>query len=198
MKEEESIVHIYDSIITVIRDILKLEGVDRVSDDEVVSFFKKELVDLGKVPEKFLRMLNEISQAKKDYDAKKLTKHEVEQVKKDSGQFIKFMIEYLQRKRGRELEKTRIRVKHGETFGEVTLLGDTAFIVHDIDEPDKTISKAKINSDGSLGTPQKASLEDLEKAIVGTEIPQRVFIKQPIFDDLKKLFGKDVEVLVTY
>ena len=58
--------------------------------------------------------------------------------------------------------------------------------------------KAKINEDGSLGTPQKASLEDMEKAIAKTEIPQRVFIKQPIFENLKRLFGKDVEILVTY
>jgi hypothetical protein len=30
------------------------------------------------------------------------------------------------------------------------------------------------------------------------DIPPKVFIKQPIFEDLKKIFGKDVEVLVTY
>jgi predicted nucleotidyltransferase/uncharacterized protein (UPF0332 family) len=198
MKEEESILYLYDSIITVIRDILRLEGIERVSDDEIVNLFKAELVHTGKVPEKFLRMLGNIVQAKKDYDSQKLTKHEVEEVKKESGQFIKFMVEYLQRKRGRELEKTRIRVKHGETFGEVTLLGDTAFIVHDIDQEEKTISKAKINPDGSLGTPEKCTIEELEKAIANTTIPQRTFIKQPIFDDLKRFFGKDVEILVTY
>ena len=59
-------------------------------------------------------------------------------------------------------------------------------------------SAADVNKDGSLGTPEKASLEDLEKALASTEIPQRVFVKQPIFDDLKKFFGKDVEILVTY
>lgn len=198
MKEEEAVIHIYDSIITVIRDILRLEGIEKVNDDDIVKIFKEELINRGRIPEKYLRMLNEILKAKKDYDAKKLTKHEVEKVKTESGQFIKFMIEYLQRKRGRELEKTRIRVKHGETFGEVTLLGDIAFIVHDIDEPEKTVSKAKINKDGSLGTPQNATLEELEKAIADTEIPQRVFVKQPIFEDLKKFFGKDVEILVTY
>jgi len=197
-KEEESVVHIYDSVITVIRDILRLEGIERVNDKEMVSIFKKELVDAGKIPEKFLRMLNNILKAKKDYDAKKLIKHEVEKVKKESGQFIKFMIEYLQRKRGRELEKTRIRVKYGDQFGEVTLLGETAFIVHDIDAEDKKVSKATIKPTGGLSSPIKSSLDELEKAIVNTDIPQRVFIKHKIFEDLKKIFGKDVEVLVTY
>ncbi len=30
------------------------------------------------------------------------------------------------------------------------------------------------------------------------EIPPKVFIKEPIFEDLKRVFGKDVEVLVNY
>lgn len=198
MKEEESTIYIYDSIVTVIRDILRLEGIEKVSDVEVVKIFKQEMVETGKIPEKFLRMLNDIVKARKDYDEKKLTKHEVERVKKDSAAFIKFMVEYLQRKRGRELEKTKIRVRHGDTFGEVTLLGKQAFIVHDIDQPEKTVSKAKINPDGSLGTPQPATMEDLEKALTTVEIPAKVFIKEPIFEDLKRMFGKDVEILVTY
>jgi uncharacterized protein (UPF0332 family) len=198
MREEESMLHIYDSVVTVIRDILRLEGIEKVSDVEVVKMFKEEMIDLGKIPDKFLRMLNDIVQAKKDYDAKKLTKHEVEKVRTEAGQFIKFMVEYLQRKRGRELEKTRIRVKHGENYGEVVLLGDVAFIIHDIDQEEKDISKAKINPDGSLGAPKSSSLEEMEKALAKIELPTKVFIKQPIFEDLKNIFGKDVEVLVTY
>ena len=198
MKEEESIVHIYDSIVTVIRDVLRFEGIERFSDENVTTMFKDALVDLGKVPDKYLRMLQDIVKAKKDYDAKKLTKHEVEKVRKDSGQFIRFMVEYLQRKRGRELEKTRIRVKHGETIGEVIMLEKEAFIIHDIDAEEKTLSKAPIKQDGSLGNPQTATLKELEEALAKTTIPPRVFIKQPIFDDLKNIFGKDVEVLITY
>ncbi len=198
MREEESMLHIYDSVVTVIRDILRLEGIEKVSDVEIVKMFKEEMIDLGKIPDKFLRMLNDIVQAKKDYDAKKLTKHEVEKVRIEASQFIKFMVEYLQRKRGRELEKTRIRVKHGENYGEVVLLGDVAFIIHDIDQEEKEISKAKINPDGSLGTPKSSSLEEMEKALAKIELPSKVFIKQPIFEDLKNIFGKDVEVLVTY
>jgi uncharacterized protein (UPF0332 family)/predicted nucleotidyltransferase len=197
-KEEETMVHIYDSVVTIIRDILKLEGVEKVADTEVIKMFKEELIDLGKIPEKFLRNLNEIAKAKKDYDEKKLTKHEVEKVKKESGGFIRFMVEYMQRKRGRELEKTKIRVKHGNRYGEVLLLGDIAFIIHDIDQKDKEISRAKINPDGSLGTTKPSNLEELEKHLAKIEMPQKAFIKAPIFENLEKIFGKDVEILVTY
>ena len=198
IKEEQEMVSVYDSVITIIRDVLKSEGIERVSDIEIVKIFEDELISEGKVPAKFLRILNEIIKAKKDYDEKKLTKQEVEEVKKNSRALVKFLVEYLQRKRGKELERAKIRVKHGERYGEIILLGDTAYIIHDIDHEEKELSKAVIKSDGSLGIVEKSSLEELEKALTKIEIPPKVFIKEPIFEDLKRVFGKDVEVLVNY
>ncbi len=198
IKEEEEMINIYDIIVTMIRDVLKLEGIEKVSDIEIVKIFEDELIAQGKIPAKFLRILNSIIKAKKDYDEKKLSKEEVEQVKKDSRMFIKFLVEYMQRKRGREIERAKIRVKHGNRYGEVILLEDTAFIIHDIDHEEKELSKAKINPDGSLGNPERTTLEEMEKALAKFEIPPKVFIKEPIFEDLKKIFGKDVEVLVNY
>ncbi|MFH1711300.1 MAG: nucleotidyltransferase domain-containing protein [Nanoarchaeota archaeon] len=198
IKEEDDMIKVYETIVTIIRDVLKLEGIEKVEDDEVVKLFEDELISQGKIPAKFLRILNEVIKAKKDYDEKKLTKSEVERVKKDSNEFIKFLVEYLQRKRGRELERAKIRVKHGNRYGEVILLGDVAFIIHDIDHEEKEISKAKIKEDGSLGTTQRSSLVELEKALSKVEIPAKVFIKEPIFENLKDFFGKDVEILVNY
>lgn len=198
MKEEESILQTYETIVTIIRDVLRQEGIERVKNEEIIKLFETELIHLGKIPESFLRILNTIVKAKKDYDEGKLSKSEVEKVKKESGQLIKFLVEYLQRKRGRELEKTKIRVKHGNRYGEVILLGEEAFIIHDIDKEEKELSKAKINENGGLGTIQPSSLEELEKALTKVEIPPKVFIKEPIFEDLKRIFGKDVEILVTY
>ena len=198
IKEEDDMVKVYETVITIIRDVLKAEGIEKAEDEEVVKLFKDELISQGKIPAKFLRILNEILKAKKDYDDKKLTRVEVEKVKKDSNEFIKFLVEYLQRKRGREIERVKIRVKHGNRYGEVILLGDAAFIIHDIDHEEKEISKAKIKEDGSLGVTKKSSLQELEKALSKVEIPSKVFIKEPIFEDLKNFFGKDVEILVNY
>ncbi len=198
IKEEQDMVKVYETIVTIIRDVLRIEGIERVEDEEVVKVFEDEMISQGKIPAKFLRILNEIIKAKKDYDEKKLTRVEVEKVKKSSNEFIKFLVEYLQRKRGRELERTKIRVKHGNRYGEVILLGDVAFIIHDIDNEEKEISKARIKEDGSLGTTQKSSLQELEKSLSKVEIPPKVFIKEPIFENLKDFFGKDVEILVNY
>ncbi len=195
-KQEESMVHIYETITTIIRDALALEGVERMKEEDVVKLFNDELVSKGKIPAKFTRILKDVVQAKKDYDSGKLTKAEVEKVRKDSAGLIRTIVEYMQRKRGRELERTRIRVKRGETYGEVVMLGDTAYIITDVDAVEKEIRKAKINPDGSLGTTQKSSLEEMEQDLAKIRIPEKAFIKAPIFDDLEKIFGKDVEVQV--
>ncbi len=198
MREDDSVTQLYESIVTVIRDILRLEGVERVKDLDVVDIFEKEVVERGIIPQKYLRILREIEKAKKDFDAKKLTKSDVDNVRKNSNEFMKFMIEHLQRRRGRELERAKIRVKHGSRYGEIILLDDVAFIIHDIDHEEKEISKAAIKADGSIGTPEKTTLEEFEKHLVKIEIPAKVFIKEPIFEDLKNIFGKDVEILINY
>ena len=104
----------------------------------------------------------------------------------------------MQRKRGLELERAKVKVKHGEKYGEVILLDKIAYIVHDVDDKDRKISKAKINPDGSLGTMEDSTLEEYEKDLASVKFPQRVFVKEPLFEDLKGVFGKHVEVLLHY
>jgi len=197
-KEKEDVIHIYDGVVTIARDVLRLEGIEKVDDTEILKIFEKELVNQGKIPEKFLRLLESIIKSKKKYDSGKLTKLESQKIRKKSTELIKFLVEYLQRKRGRELERTKIKVKHGNKYGEVIMLDKIAFIIHDIDQQEKDISKAKINPDGSLGIPKKSNLEELEKELVKVEIPSKTFIKEPIFENLKDFFGKDVESLINY
>jgi predicted nucleotidyltransferase/uncharacterized protein (UPF0332 family) len=196
IKGEEDVANIYESVITIIRDILRNEGIEKVNDVEMIQVFEDELISKGKIPAKFLRILNEIIKAKKDYDDHKLNKTEVVKVKKSSREFIKFMVEYIQRKRGRELERAKIRVKHGKRYGEVILLDDSAFIIHDIDKEEKEISKAQISEDGSLTSIKESSLEEFEKALSKIEKIPKAFIKGAIFSNLEEIFGKDVEVLI--
>ena len=198
IKEEDDVVCLYDTVVTIIRDSLLLEGVEKVEDEAVVKYFEKELVHSGKVPSKFLRMLKDIMKAKKDYDEKKLSKVEVEKIKKSSREIIKFLIEYMQRKRGREFDRIKVRVKHGDRFGEVILFDTHAFIIHDIDNEDKTISRATVNEDGRFTEVKGSSLEEYEKELANAKMPKKTFIKEKTFEDLKKIFGKDVEILLNY
>jgi hypothetical protein len=119
-------------------------------------------------------------------------------VKKEARELLRFMVEHIQRKRGRELEKAKIRVKHGERYGEVILMEKEAFIIHDVDAEQKEITRAELKPNGGLGKVIGSSLEELEKALANLKFPHKAFIKEPIFEDLKGVFGKDVEVLVNY
>ncbi|MFH1133936.1 MAG: nucleotidyltransferase domain-containing protein [Nanoarchaeota archaeon] len=197
-KEEQDVVTMYDNVVTIIRDILRLEGIEKVDDVEVVKIFEDELISQGKIPAKYLRMLNGLIKAKKDFDLKKLTKPEVEKTKKEGKDFIKFMVEYMQRKRGRELERAKIRVKYGSHFGEVIMLDKVAFIVMDIDQEEKQVRKADILPNGALANQAESTLEEMEQAVSKMQIPPKVLIKEPIFEDLKKIFGKDIEVQLNY
>ncbi len=196
MKNAETVLQMYDTIVTVIRDVLTLEGVERVGEDELIHVFEEEMISTGKVPAKFLRSLHDVMKAKKDYEQKKLSKSEVDQIRKTANEFIRFVVEYMQRKRGKELARARLRVKYGGKYGEVTLLGNTAYIVKDMDEAEKKLSKAEIKADGSLGSVENTSFEELEKSLAKIAVPPKVFIREPLFESLKKIFGKDVEILV--
>ncbi|MBI4152934.1 hypothetical protein HY497_00280 [Candidatus Woesearchaeota archaeon] len=198
IKEGEDMHHLYDRVLTIIRDVLKAEGVEEAKDDKVVQLFEDELIVKGKVPNKILRDLNEIVAAKKQYDKRKLAKPDIEKARQGSEALIRFLVEYMQRKRGRELERAKIRVKYGEKYGEVLLLDSNAFIVHNIDAEKPQVSKAPIREDGGLGVTKDSSLEEMEKAVAEKPLPPRVFIKEPIFEKLRDLFGKDVEILVNY
>jgi predicted nucleotidyltransferase/uncharacterized protein (UPF0332 family) len=196
IKEEESLVHTYETTLTILRDILRLEGIEKVKEGDVSKTFEHELIDSGKVPHKYQRMIKQVVKAKKDYDNDKLTKTDIVNVKKDSKELHKYLVEYIQRKRGKEIEKAKIRVKHGKKFGEVLMLGKIAFITHDLDADDREISKAEIGPDGSLKNITASNHEELEQALVDESIPKRVFIKQPVFENLREIFGQDVEVML--
>jgi hypothetical protein len=197
IKEEEVVLNLHETLLTVIRDALKAEGEEKVLEEELVSTFEDKLIATGKVPAKMLRLLNEFLGAKKAYDAGKLTKNDVDKARKDASELVKALVEYLQRKRGRELEQAKVRVKCGEKYGEVTLLGSVAFVIRDLDAPQKLIEKAAVQRDGSLGALEDSSWEEYEKALAKIAIPPKVFIKEQVFESLKKIFGRDVEVLVT-
>lgn len=195
---QQGIVHLYDHVMTLARDVLKLEGVQTVADKELVGLFTTLVVEKGHAPQKLVRMIEAVIKAKADHDKGTLHKAEIEKIRLQSQELIRSLIEYVQRKRGIDLERMKIKVKYGNKFGEVIMLDKKAYVVHDIDAEQKQYSKAMINTNGGLTQLTTSNAEELEKDLVKVTIPQRAFIKDQIFVDLKKIFGNDVEVLVNY
>lgn len=193
-KTESAVIEeLYDTCIKVANDVLSLEAVK----GEPVRGLN-ELVKKGIMSERFLGILKEVIKAKRDYDAKKLSKQEIEKVRRLGSIFIGAMTEYIQRKRGIELERARLRFKYGDKFGEMYLLEDDIYIIDDVDAKDKSVRKSKMDKDGRLTKFTESSILELEGELTKKRIPKHVFIKEHIFEDLKSLFGKDVKISVNY
>ncbi len=193
--EVTSMEELYDTVMAVTRDAIRINTDQKVTDIE--KQFKEELVDEGKLPDKLYKILKAVIKAKKDFDEKKLSKQEVYKLGKEARMYIKILIEFIQRSRGIELERAKIRFKYGEKFGEITLLDKVAFVVPDLENREE-IQKADLNAKGGLENLQKSSLEEMETHMKDVRIPEKVFIKELIFESLRGLFGKDVEVLISY
>ncbi|MDP2906946.1 MAG: hypothetical protein Q8O03_03310 [Nanoarchaeota archaeon] len=186
---------LYDTVMAVTRDAIRISTDKKVVDIE--KQFKEELVDEGKLPDKLYKILKEVIKAKKEFDEKKIAKQEVQKIGKEARMYIKILIEFIQRSRGIELERAKIRFKYGDKFGEITLLDTVAFIMPDLENREE-IQKADINAKGGIENIQKSSLEEMESHMKDVKIPEKVFIKEPIFESLRSIFGKDVEVLISY
>jgi uncharacterized protein (UPF0332 family) len=193
--EVKNIDEIHDTCLMVTKDAIRMETGEKVTDLEKT--FKEKLVDAGKLPEKMLTILQNVMKAKKDFKAKKITKQEIEKINKEARTYIKIMIEHIQRNRGLELERARIRFKYEDKFGEVLLLDKIAFITPNLENREE-VQKAEVTEDGGLKDIKKSSPEEMEKEIAKMHMPSKVFIKEKIFEDLRNLFGKKVEILINY
>ena len=196
-KEEENVIKAYDTVVSVVRDCLKGEGVVKCDESNLVNCFKENLIDSGKIPAQFLRKLKNIVKLKKDYDEKKLSSVDVAKMFKEANDFVKFVIEYMQRKRFRELESAKIRVKHGkDEIAEVLFTEKSVFIIYNIKKRNKFL-KAKILESGGFGSVSEVSKEDFNKG-VDSEKPGRVVINDKVFESLKKVFGDNIGVMFNY
>lgn len=193
--EKESIVDVHDSCMSITKDLLAEKGVEKIPAGKLDEIFREKLIEEDKIPEKFLRILKSVEKAKKDYLAGKLSKQEVNKVKKDARLFIKVLVEHMQRKKAIELERTKVRFKYGEKMGEVMLLDDTAFIVKDLEDRDKLL-QANISKEGGLEDIKPSTLEELEKHLSKLTAKKKQFIRERLFEDLRTLLGKDVEILI--
>jgi uncharacterized protein (UPF0332 family)/predicted nucleotidyltransferase len=197
-KTKETIVHIYENTVTLIRDALKAEGEAELKEKDVVKKFEDKLVSVGKIPDKFLRILKDIVEAKKDYDGGKLMDHELEKVRKESLEFTRYMIDFIQRKKVMTIERAKLRIKVGEQLHEVLLLENEAYVIEDATSQNKTVKKAKLDKSGALGELKESKPEAFEEAVAQLTPSVNSALTEKTFESLKKIFGSDMQILVNY
>jgi len=187
-KDRENVDNLYESCNALIKDLLNVYKVD----GEIEQEFRK-LINRNEVPKKYMEIYKKVKEAK----SKRLSKAENDKTAREARIFLKSIAEFIQRKREYELERVRVRVKYGNKYGDVYIFGNDIFVIEDIDAKEKTVSKANIK-DGRLKDISKSSIEDFEKFTKNVKIHSRVFIKEKLVEDLKGIFGKDIEIMIGY
>ena len=214
IKRKEKFEDLYNNVVNSVRDILKLESNNiendtdrnektnnkdnRLDESNLVHEFNHSLIQKGKIAKQNLKLLESIFVAKEDFDLNKLTKTEMEKTGKDYDELMKNIIEHMQRKNAHNLSKAKIRVKVEDKFGEVLFLQKSVYITKDLTN-NKTILKAKLKDDGSFDAIRDATSDEMEEDLskeVTTTKSKSIALKEKTFEELKKLFGKDVEVLL--
>ena len=187
-KDRENVDNLYQSCNALLKDLLNSYDLK----DELDKGLMK-LVNKNEIPKRYMDTYKKIKEAK----TKRLSKPENEKIAREARVFIKSISEFIQRKREFELERVRVRVKYDNKYGDVYIFGDKAFIVEDIDAKEKSVSKADIK-DGRLKDVSKSSMEEFDKFKKTAKIHAKVFIKDKLINDLKGIFGKDLEIMVGY
>ncbi len=200
MREQQNMVRIYDTIVSVVRDCLNAEGISKVEESKLLSSFKDALVDTGKIPSNYYRILEQIFKWKKLYDDKKLSKVDIEKAFKESNELIKFLVEYLQRKKFRELESSKVRVKYKkngkELIGELVFLEGSVLITPDLKDRDNVL-KAELLENGGFNKPVSIKVEEFNKLMDELK-PYKHGLREETFKSIRDFFGSDVEILVNY
>ncbi|MGB9749042.1 MAG: nucleotidyltransferase domain-containing protein [Candidatus Woesearchaeota archaeon] len=195
-KEEENFLKVCDTVTSVVRDCLKEEGVMSCEENNLMQCFKEKLVDTGKIPENFFRKLKMIEKNKKDYEEQKLSKIDVKKFLKDAGELTKFLLEYIQRKKFRELESSKVRVKHGSKLGELVFMEKNIYLVSDIKEKDKCY-KAEILGEKKVSDFVEISQEEFEK-FIDAEKPGNAVLTTDLVENIKRILGEDIEFIINY
>lgn len=192
--EKEAIVEIHTTALNLTRDLLTELGVKDITVAKLPGLFEKHVCEQEKIPMKFHKDLLEIIQAKKDYDAKKLSKQEINKVRREAREYIRTILDILDRKRAIELSKAKLFFRYGEKSGEVTFLKDIAFVVKDTSKRDE-VWIVHVDTDGSLQNMKKSDVNEYEKYIKSVKMPHEKILTIRTMESLRDIVGEQVEII---
>jgi len=192
-KEEEDVVQIYDASKKIIEDVL---SINKIKGKDLEKGLEK-LASKNEIDKRLITLYKDLIKAKEDYKKDKLSRAELDKVRKESRLFMRILTDHIQFKKARDLDRITIKVKYENKSGEVIIFDDAVFIIEDSVNKEK-IGRGKIGKDGDIVNIEKSSLSELEKHMSMERVPKNIFLKEKTFESLKNIFGKDVEILMGY
>jgi len=188
-KEQETLKEIYETLEVLVKDVLSINELD----DKNLELGLKKVQEKNEISSKTLKEYRDIMKKKKE----KLNKVEFYKIRREAKLLTVKLMDYVQRKKGKELQKAALRVKYEDKFGEVIVLDNKVYIIKDLSNSSE-ISKANLSKTGEITSVEKSSIKEFEDNLTKKKVPKSVFIKNKTIESLKEIFGPDVEVLVNY
>ncbi|MEM4396876.1 MAG: nucleotidyltransferase domain-containing protein [Candidatus Woesearchaeota archaeon] len=128
-KDKEIIIKMYDDAITIIRDALKMEGIEKVGENEIRALFEEHIIKKGKLPQNILRKLDEILEGYQNYTNNQLDKLDMNKLRQTATEFIKSMIEFLQKESFKKMEEFKVRLKGKEKIYELLSSEENIYLI---------------------------------------------------------------------
>ena len=184
--ETESVDDVYNACIAVTRDLLKALN---IKDEGNIENLLKKISDKGEFPKKYLQTFQKIVKARDT----KLSKAENEKLRREARVYIKNILEFVQRKRGFERERSKLRFKYENKEGELYIVNNKLFLIKDIKE--KEILKGTLQNNGVISNLAKSSQDELDNELKNIK-QEDIFLKDLTIKSLKDAVGKDIEILI--
>lgn len=140
------------------------------SQEQLVKDFEVQLIKKGKIEQRLLTVLKELTHTKSKIKSGKLSQKEVEHVKKNAFDLIEALTEYAQRADLISARKGTMQVTYGSRKAELVLLGKDNFLVEG--ESVKKVTDGKL-IDSTRDALDKAINDN--KGKIHTQVPGEVF-----------------------
>jgi hypothetical protein len=173
---EKTITQLHEDIIILLKNTL-----GESNEKKLMEKFQ-EKIKQGIFPHIMEKILKELIKAK--LDMKKLSKNEVETIRKNSSILMNNLVEYSQRCELVKTEKGRFKIKTKNKLHELLVIGENAFL---LDE--REILKIEGNK------LVKSNMEELSEKITQNKDAREVKRNKDIFEALKRQFG-DYEIVL--
>ncbi|MEK6820513.1 MAG: nucleotidyltransferase domain-containing protein, partial [Nanoarchaeota archaeon] len=174
--EEKTIEEIYNEVFNILREIF-----GKKSEAGIIESFENQFIKKGNLPSNYLKILRDIVKAKKNMKKGKLTRNDVEDVRKNASILISHLIEYNQRCELVSLQRGRMRLKSKDKTYELLITDKSAFLV------DKGIV-SRIDID--KGRIMNSSIEEMTSALNQQTKKSELRADNKLFEILKNKLGK--------
>ena len=178
---EKTIEQIYEDVFKLLKGAF-----GEKSEEALIIEFDKEFIKKGKLPPAYLRILKEIAKAKKEFKKGKMSRHEVEDARKNASLVINHLIEFNQRKDMINLESKRITLMADKKGYELVAAGGKIFFIDAGNVSRVNIETEKLES---------SSIEEFNGAFSKQDKESKARINKKVFDIIQKTIGK-FEILV--